>query len=115
MCKSDHAMMQKGATKMSDKECAMACAKSWQRYILVIDGKVFRIENQTIAGLAANARRNSESDRRGERRWWFHQDCQTGGCGEKVTVLSSSTRRGGTGDSYVLDGSCPRPLSPVGR
>jgi hypothetical protein len=55
MCKSDHGMMQKGATKMSDKECAMACAKSGQKYILVSDGKVFQIENQTVAGLAANA------------------------------------------------------------
>jgi hypothetical protein len=55
MCKSDHAMMQKGAVKMSDKECAMACAKSGQKYILVSDGKVFQIENQTVAGLAANA------------------------------------------------------------
>jgi hypothetical protein len=55
MCKSDHAMMQKGAMKMSDKECAMACAKSGQKYILVSDGKVFQIENQAVAGLAANA------------------------------------------------------------
>ncbi len=56
MCKSDHAMMQKGATKMSDKECAMSYyAKSGQKYILVSDGKVFQIENKTVAGLAANA------------------------------------------------------------
>lgn len=55
MCKSDHAMMQKGATKMSDKECAMACAKSGQKYVLVSNGKVYRIENQAVAGLQANA------------------------------------------------------------
>jgi hypothetical protein len=55
MCKSDHGMMQKGATKMSDKECAMACAKAGQKYVLVSDGKVYQIENQTVAGLAANA------------------------------------------------------------
>jgi hypothetical protein len=55
MCKSDHGMMQKGAMKMSDKECAMACAKSGQKYVLVSGGKVFQIENQTVAGLAANA------------------------------------------------------------
>jgi len=55
MCKSDHAMMQKGAMKMSDKECAMACAKSGQKYVLVSGGKVYQIENQAVAGLAANA------------------------------------------------------------
>src|SRR5260370_7413461 len=55
MCKSDHAMMQKGATKMSDKECAMACAKSGQKYVLLSNGKVYQIENQTVAGLQANA------------------------------------------------------------
>jgi hypothetical protein len=55
MCKSDHAMMQKGAMKMSDKECAMACAKAGQKYVLVSNGKVYQIENQTAAGLAANA------------------------------------------------------------
>ena len=55
MCKSDHAMMQKGATKMSEKECTMACVKAGQKYVLVSDGKVYEIENQTVAGLAANA------------------------------------------------------------
>ena len=55
MCKSDHAMMQKGAMKMSDKECAMACAKSGQKYILVSAGKAYQIDDQAVAGLAANA------------------------------------------------------------
>lgn len=27
MCKSDHAMMNKGAIKMSEKECTLACVK----------------------------------------------------------------------------------------
>src|SRR5580700_9080447 len=55
MCKSDHAMMQKSAMKMSDKECTMACAKSGQKYVLVSGGKVYQIENEAVAGLAANA------------------------------------------------------------
>ncbi len=55
MCKSDHAMMQKGAMNQTDKECAMACAKSGQKYVLVSGGKVYQIENQAAAGLAANA------------------------------------------------------------
>jgi uncharacterized protein YdeI (BOF family) len=55
MCKSDHAMMQKGPMKMGDKECTMACAKSGQKYVLVSNSKVYKIENQTVAGLEANA------------------------------------------------------------
>jgi hypothetical protein len=55
MCKSDHAMMQKGAMKMSEKECTMACAKSGQKYILVSAGKAYQIDDQAVAGLAANA------------------------------------------------------------
>jgi hypothetical protein len=55
MCKSDHAMMQKGAMKMSEKECAMACVKAGQKYVLVSNGKVYQIANQNFAGLVANA------------------------------------------------------------
>jgi len=33
----------------------MACAKSGQKYVLVSGGKVFQIENQTVAGLRQNA------------------------------------------------------------
>ena len=28
MCKMNHAMMQKGANKMSDEDCTVACVKS---------------------------------------------------------------------------------------
>jgi hypothetical protein len=55
MCKSDHAMMQKGAMKMGEKECTMACVKAGQKYVLLSNGKVYQIQNQTVAGLAANA------------------------------------------------------------
>ena len=54
MCKSDHAMMQKAASKMSDKDCTMACVKSGQKYVLVSNGKVLKISNQSFASLAAN-------------------------------------------------------------
>lgn len=54
MCKSDHAMMQKGAMKMSEKECTMACVKAGQKYVLVTNGKVYQIANQKFAALAAN-------------------------------------------------------------
>ena len=55
MCKSDHAMMQKGAMKMSEKDCTAACVKAGQKYVLVSNGKVFQISNQNAPGLAANA------------------------------------------------------------
>jgi len=55
MCGADHAMMQKGAAKMSDKECVMACVKSGQKYVLVSSGKVYQIGNQAVPGLKANA------------------------------------------------------------
>jgi len=55
MCGSDHAMMQKGATKMNEKDCVAACVKSGQKYVLVSNGKVYQIVNQALSGLAANA------------------------------------------------------------
>jgi hypothetical protein len=55
MCKSNHAMMQKGATKMSEKDCTAACVKAGQKYVLVTKDKVYQIANQNYAELAANA------------------------------------------------------------
>jgi hypothetical protein len=52
MCKSDHAMMQKGASKMSDHDCAVACVKMMgQKYVLASGDKIYEIANQTFAGL----------------------------------------------------------------
>ena len=55
MCKSDHAMMNKGAMKMSEKECTLACVKAGQKYVLSSGGKVYKIANQDFAGFSANA------------------------------------------------------------
>lgn len=56
MCKSNHAMMQKGATKMSDHDCTVACVKLMgQKYVVAAGDKVFQIENQNFAGLEKNA------------------------------------------------------------
>ena len=55
MCKSNHAMMQKGANKMSDHDCTVACVKSGQKYILTSGDKVYEIDNQTFVGLEKNA------------------------------------------------------------
>jgi hypothetical protein len=56
MCKSNHAMMQKGANKMSDHDCAVACVKMMgQKYVLASGDKVYEIANQTFTGLEKNA------------------------------------------------------------
>ncbi len=56
MCKTNHAMMQKGANKMSDHDCTVACVKMMgQKYVLTSGDKVYQIENQSFAGLEKNA------------------------------------------------------------
>ena len=55
MCKTNHAMMQKGANKMSDHDCTIACVKSGQKYVLVSGDKAYEIANQDFAGLEKNA------------------------------------------------------------
>jgi hypothetical protein len=55
MCKSNHAMMNKGAMKMSEKDCTLACVKAGQKYVLMSEGKAYKITNQDFAGLPANA------------------------------------------------------------
>lgn len=55
MCKMNHAMMQKGAKKMSDHDCTVACVKSGQKYVLTSGDKTYEIANQDFAGLERNA------------------------------------------------------------
>jgi len=56
MCKSNHAMMQKGPNKMSDHDCTVACVKMMgQKYVLAVGDKVYQIENQNFTGLEKNA------------------------------------------------------------
>jgi hypothetical protein len=56
MCKSNHAMMQKGPNKMSDHDCTVACVKMMgQKYVLASGDKVYQIENQAFAGLEKSA------------------------------------------------------------
>ncbi|HVY93708.1 MAG TPA: hypothetical protein VHA14_13195 [Bryobacteraceae bacterium] len=55
MCASDHSMMQRGGSKLSDKQCVQECVKSGQKYVLVSKGKVYQIQNQNSPGLAENA------------------------------------------------------------
>jgi|SRR5579863_2563 len=56
MCTTNHAKMQKGANKMSDHDCTVACVKMMgQKYVLAAGDKVYQIENQNFAGLEKNA------------------------------------------------------------
>ncbi|HJT71323.1 MAG TPA: hypothetical protein VJ731_14080 [Terriglobales bacterium] len=55
MCKTNHAMMQKGANKMSDHDCTVACVKSGQKYVLAARDKVYQIENQSFTDLEKDA------------------------------------------------------------
>ena len=56
MCKTNHGMMQKGPTKMSDHDCTVACVKMMnQKYVLAAGDKVYQIENQNFAELERNA------------------------------------------------------------
>jgi hypothetical protein len=56
MCKSNHAMMQKGPNKMSDHDCTVACVKMMgQKYVLASGDKVYEITNPTFAGLEKSA------------------------------------------------------------
>ena len=56
MCKTNHAMMQKGPNKMSDHDCTVACVKMMgQKYVLAAGDKVYQIENQNFANLERDA------------------------------------------------------------
>ena len=56
MCTTKHAKMQKGATKMSDHDCTVACVKMMgQKYVIAANDKVYQITNQGFAGLEKNA------------------------------------------------------------
>lgn len=52
-CGSSH-MAAKHGKKMSDRECAQLCVKSGAKYVLVSEGKVYKLTNHD-ADLAAHA------------------------------------------------------------
>ena len=56
MCKTNHAMMQKGPNKMNEHDCTVVCVKMMgQKYVLAAGDKVYRIENQSFTGLDKDA------------------------------------------------------------
>jgi hypothetical protein len=54
-CGLTHEAAAEGADKMTDQDCTLACVKGGSAYVFVSDGKVYKIANQTVDGLAAHA------------------------------------------------------------
>jgi hypothetical protein len=46
MCGASHAKMTAGHAGMTDRDCALACVKGGGKFVLVSDGKVYKIANQ---------------------------------------------------------------------
>lgn len=58
MCGASHAKMiaaHGGASKMTDRDCTLACTKAGAKYVFVMGGKVYNIENQDLAALQTHA------------------------------------------------------------
>ena len=48
MCKAKHEEAAEGAGKMADHDCTVSCVKGGSKYVLVADGKIYQIVNQTF-------------------------------------------------------------------
>ena len=49
MCKAKHEEAAEGAGKMADHDCTVSCVKGGSKYVLLADGKIYQISNQTFA------------------------------------------------------------------
>jgi hypothetical protein len=54
MCGAKHMPAEHGKKQMSDRDCAQACVQKGAQYVLVVDGKVYRLMNHD-ADLKAHA------------------------------------------------------------
>ena len=59
-CGASHAKMMEmhKDTKMTDRDCTLACVKMGGKYVFVSDGKVYNISNQDLAALQKYAGEN---------------------------------------------------------
>jgi hypothetical protein len=57
MCGANHAKMiaEHTGTKMTERDCTLACVKGGGKYVFVSGGKVYNIENQELALLPEHA------------------------------------------------------------
>jgi uncharacterized protein (DUF2147 family) len=58
MCGAKHAEGEHDGKKMTDAECVEACLKHGAKYVFVSGDKVYKIANQDLAGIKANAGKN---------------------------------------------------------
>jgi hypothetical protein len=49
MCKAKHEEAAEGAGKMADHDCTVSCVKGGSKYVLLVEGKIYQIANQTFA------------------------------------------------------------------
>ena len=55
-CGASHAKMMAGHKDLkTDRDCTLGCVKAGSKYVLVSDGKVYQIENQTLPALQQRA------------------------------------------------------------
>ena len=55
-CGASHAkMMAEHKDLKTDRDCTLGCVKAGSKYVLVSDGKVYQIENQTLPALQQRA------------------------------------------------------------
>jgi hypothetical protein len=55
-CAASHAkMMAEHKDLKTDKDCTLACVKAGSKYVLVSNGKVYQIENQSLPALQQRA------------------------------------------------------------
>ena len=56
MCGISHkSAAEHAGSKMSDRDCTLACVKKGGKYVFVHQGKVYNIDNQDFAGLEQHA------------------------------------------------------------
>ena len=55
LCGASHAKMTAGHPGMTDRDCALACAKAGGKFVFVSAGKVYKIANQDSPLLQAHA------------------------------------------------------------
>lgn len=56
MCGAQHkAAGEHSASNLSDVDCTAACARKGAKYVFVTSGKVYKIDNQDVAGLSKHA------------------------------------------------------------
>jgi hypothetical protein len=55
MCKAKHEEAAEGAGKIADHDCTVSCVKGGSQYVLMVDGKVYQIANQSLAELETYA------------------------------------------------------------